>query len=119
MGIPAPFVALVRLTPAWKGAKATAHTLPYDWAALGEQRMYGAPLSADEWASVTLPTLVAHGAKSPAVLREGSKALAEALPNAELPVLEGVSHYLKMPLLAPILAEFFTARQPATSDASR
>jgi pimeloyl-ACP methyl ester carboxylesterase len=108
MGIPAPIVALMRLMPFWKGAKAVAHTLPYDWAALGEERMYGAPLNADDWASVTVPTLVVHGSKSPAVLREGSRALAAALPNAELRVLEGVSHNLKMPVLAPLLAEFFT-----------
>jgi pimeloyl-ACP methyl ester carboxylesterase len=96
----------------------SSHTLPYDWAALGEERMYGAPLSADEWASVTVPTLVVHGAKSPAVLQQGSRALAQTLPNAELRVLEGVSHDLKMPVLAPILARFFTAREPASTDAS-
>jgi hypothetical protein len=28
MGIPAPFVALMRLMPMWKGLKATAHTSP-------------------------------------------------------------------------------------------
>jgi pimeloyl-ACP methyl ester carboxylesterase len=109
MGIPAPMVALMRLAPFWKGAKAVAHTLPYDWAALGEQHMYGAPLDAGDRASVTVPTLVVHGSKSPAVLQEGSRALAAALPNAELRVLEGVSHNLKMPILAPLLAEFFTA----------
>jgi len=43
MGIPAPFVALMRLMPMWKGLKATAHILPYDWAALGKHTMYGAP----------------------------------------------------------------------------
>jgi pimeloyl-ACP methyl ester carboxylesterase len=41
MGIPAPFVALIRLTPRWKEVKATAHTLPYDWAVLGNHTMYG------------------------------------------------------------------------------
>jgi pimeloyl-ACP methyl ester carboxylesterase len=108
MGIPAPFVALMRLMPMWKGLKATAHTLPYDWAALGEHTMYGAPLDADEWAPVTVPTLVAYGAKSPSVLQQGSRALARVLPNAELRELEGMSHNLKMDLLAPVLAEFFT-----------
>ena len=44
IGIPAPFVALMPLMPMWKGLKATAHTLPYDWAALGKHTMYGAPL---------------------------------------------------------------------------
>jgi pimeloyl-ACP methyl ester carboxylesterase len=95
VGIPAPIVALMRLTPMWKGLRATAHTLPYDWAALGEHTMYGAPLSAEERSSVTVPTLVAYGAKSPAVLREGSRALAAVLPNAELRELEGVSHNVR------------------------
>jgi pimeloyl-ACP methyl ester carboxylesterase len=109
MGIPAPFVALMRLAPMWRGLKATAHTLPYDWAALGKHTMYGAPLDAAEWASVTAPTLVVYGAKSPAVLQQGSRALAAVLPNAEPHKLEGVSHNLKMKPLAPVLADFFAA----------
>jgi hypothetical protein len=70
--------------------------------------MYGAPLNADEWASVTMPTQVVYGAKSPDELRQGSRALANVLPNAELHGLEGVSHNVKMNLLAPVLADFFT-----------
>ncbi|HEV2724527.1 MAG TPA: alpha/beta hydrolase [Thermoleophilaceae bacterium] len=110
VGVPAPFVALMRLMPMWKGLEATAHTLPYDWAALGRHTMYGAPLDAEEWAPVAAPTLVVHGAKSPAVLKQGSRALAEVLPNAELRELEGVSHNVKMDVLAPVLAEFFTRK---------
>ncbi len=108
IGVPAPFVALMRLTPMWKGLKATAHTLPYDWAALGKHRMYGAPLDAQEWAAVTVPTLVVYGAKSAPVLQQGSRALAEVLPDAELRELEGVGHNVKMEALAPVLVEFFT-----------
>ena len=110
VGVPAPFVALMRLMPMWKGLEATAHTLPYDWAALGRHTMYGAPLDPDEWAAVTMPTLVAYGAKSPAVLQQGSRALAEVLPNAELRELAGISHNVKMKVLAPVLGEFFTRR---------
>jgi pimeloyl-ACP methyl ester carboxylesterase len=115
IGIPAPFVALMPLMPMWKGLKSTAHTLPYDWAALGKHTMYGAPLSTDEWASVTVPTLVVTGAKSPEVLQQGSRALAEVLPNAELRELEGVSHNIKMKVLAPVLTEFFAAEDRATA----
>ena len=115
IGIPAPFVALMRLLPMWKGIEATALTLPYDWAALGKHTMYGAPLNAEEWASVEVSTLVAYGAKSPAVLQEGSRALAEVLPNAELRELKGVSHNLKMNVLAPVLAEFFAGIDGSTS----
>jgi pimeloyl-ACP methyl ester carboxylesterase len=99
--------------PMWKGLKATAHTLPYDWAALGKHTMYGAPLDAGEWASVTMPTLVVYGAKSPALLQEGSRALGEVLPNAERRELEGVSHNIKMKALAPVLADFFTRKTDA------
>jgi pimeloyl-ACP methyl ester carboxylesterase len=108
MGIPAPLVALMRLTPMWKRLKATAHTLPYDWAALGKHTMYGAPLNAEEWASITMPTLVVTGEKSPAVLHQGSRALADVLPRAELRSLAGVSHNPKMKVLAPVLARFLT-----------
>jgi pimeloyl-ACP methyl ester carboxylesterase len=111
IGIPAPFVALMRLMPMWKGLKATAHTLPYDWAALGKHTMYGSPLNPEEWASVTVPTLVVYGAKSPDVLQQGSRALAEVLPNAELRKLDGVSHNVKMNVLAPVLEEFFAVRE--------
>lgn len=115
VGVPAPFVALMRLTPMWKGLRATAHTLPYDWAALGKHTMYGAPLNPEEWGTVTVPTLVAHGAKSPDVLQEGSRALAEVLPNAELRKLEGVSHNVKMNRLAPVLTEFFAGEDHAAA----
>jgi pimeloyl-ACP methyl ester carboxylesterase len=107
IGIPAPFVAVMPLLPMWKGIKATAHTLPYDWAALGEHTMYGAPLDPAEWASVTMSTQVVYGSKTADVLRQSSRALAEVLPNAELRELEGVSHNVKMNLLAPVLTEFF------------
>jgi pimeloyl-ACP methyl ester carboxylesterase len=115
IGIPAPFVGLMRLTPMWKGLRATAPTLPYDWAALGKHRMYGEPLDPKEFSSITAPALVAYGAKSPAVLREGSRALAAVLPNAELRELEGLSHNVKMNVLAPVLAEFFTAEREAAA----
>jgi pimeloyl-ACP methyl ester carboxylesterase len=116
IGIPAPFVALMRLTPMWKGLKATAHTLPYDWAALGKHTMYGAPLDAEEWTAVTMPVQVVYGGKSPTLLREGSRALAEVLPNAELREVEGLSHNVKMDAVAPVLAEFLSRE---TEDASR
>jgi pimeloyl-ACP methyl ester carboxylesterase len=110
VGVPAPFVALMRLMPMWRQLEANAHTLPYDWAALGEHTVHGAPLDPEEWASVRIPALVAFGSKSPAALQEGSRALAEVLPNAALRELEGVSHNVKMEALAPLLARFFTAR---------
>ncbi len=107
MGMPAPLVAAMRLMPAWKLMKANAHTLPYDWAALGAEHMRGDPLRREEWSAVTVPTLVVYGGKSSSNLQKGSRALAEVLPNAELRVLEGVGHTLKADALAPLLVDFF------------
>ncbi len=114
MGIPAPGVAAMRLMPMWKQLEAGAMTLPYDWAALGEHNMRGEPLRTAEWASVTVPTLVVYGAKSPTNLQKGSRALADVLPQAELRTLPGVSHNLKVKPLAPMLLEFF-AQEPAST----
>jgi pimeloyl-ACP methyl ester carboxylesterase len=109
IGIPAPFVALMPLMPMWKDLKATAHTLPYDWAALGAHTMSGAPLDPREWAAVTVPVQVLYGAKSPQSLQQGSRALAEVLPDAELRELAGMSHNLKVEGVAPVVAEFVAA----------
>jgi pimeloyl-ACP methyl ester carboxylesterase len=114
IGIPAPFVALMRLMPMWKGLRKTAHTLPHDWAALGAHTMYGAALDPDEWAGVTMPALVVYGGKSPEPLREGSKALSAVLPDAQLRELAGASHNVKTDVVVPLLAEFFAGdRRPA------
>lgn len=119
MGMPAPIVAMMRLMPAWKDMAATAHTLPYDWAALGEHNMQGHPLRPGEFASITLPALVVRGGKSPANLRKGSEALAEILPNARLRVLEGISHNLKVDAIAPVLEEFLADGTHPEPDGSR
>jgi pimeloyl-ACP methyl ester carboxylesterase len=117
MGMPVPVVTVMRLMPMWKEMAANAHTLPYDWAALGEHNMQGDPLQPDEWASVTVPALVVHGAKTSSNVRKGSQALAGVLPGAELRVLEGVAHNLKVDAITPVLREFLT-KQP-TGDFER
>lgn len=106
MGMPGPVVSVMRLMPAWRDMTASADTLPYDWAALGAHNMQGEPLRRDEWSSVTVPVLVAYGEKSPDNLKNGSRALAEILPNAELRALPGIGHRLKVAVLAPVLSEF-------------
>jgi pimeloyl-ACP methyl ester carboxylesterase len=113
MGMPAPAVAAMRLMPMWKQMQANAPTLRYDWAALGEHNMQGRPLRAEEWASITVPALVVYGGKSPSSLQHGARALADVLPNAELRVLEGMSHRLKVEVLAPVLADFFESHASA------
>jgi hypothetical protein len=71
IGIAAPFVARMQLMPMWKGMKPVAHTLPYDWAALGRSNMYGTPLRA-----------VCDGADSGRVRREEPGRAQERLAGA-------------------------------------
>ena len=44
--------------------------------------------------SISVPTLVIHGSEDPLVLVEGGKDTAEAIPGAELLIIEGMGHNL-------------------------
>ena len=78
-GAPRPFVAVMPLVmrSAWKKNQSVAHTLRYDltlledWSVLRERST-----------SVTVPTLVIGGEKSPAPLKDAVATVAGALPNA-------------------------------------
>ncbi len=111
MGMPAPAVLAMRLMPMWRLMQANAPTLVYDWAALGEHNMRGDALRAEEWASVTMPALVVCGTKSSSTLQNGARALSEVLPCADLRVLDGMGHRMKVAVLAPVLAEFLEGHE--------
>ena len=55
-----------------------------------------------------LPTLVIHGAEDPLIAVSGGQATAEAIPGAELDVIDGMGHDLPRPLW-PTLAERIAA----------
>jgi pimeloyl-ACP methyl ester carboxylesterase len=104
MGAPAPAITLFRLArPLWSRLKAVAHTLPYDTAIMGDNRV-----GADPWGSIATPTLVIDGGKAPAAVGKGADALAAVLPNAERRTLEGQSHNVSMKVLAPVLDRWFS-----------
>jgi pimeloyl-ACP methyl ester carboxylesterase len=107
MGIPGYVVATMRITPFWPKLKATANSTPHDWAVMREF-MRGEPLRAEDWAGVTVPTLVIAGAKSEPLLRKGARAAAEVLPNAEHVELPKLSHNPDVRILAPAAGEFLT-----------
>jgi pimeloyl-ACP methyl ester carboxylesterase len=106
VGVPGFFIALMRLLPMWSKLKAVAHTLPYDGAIVKENQR-GQPLPASQWASVTVPTLVMDGGKSPVWMRHANRSLASILPNAQYRTLEGQTHMLKPKVHAPMVVEFF------------
>jgi pimeloyl-ACP methyl ester carboxylesterase len=111
MGAPGFVIPLLKVMPgAWAKLTAVAHTLPYD-ARLVEGYQTGRPLTAGEWDSVTVPTLVMSGTEreSPGILVHGSAAVAQALPNAELVVRKGLGHAKKLTptVIADTLISFF------------
>ncbi len=112
VGIPAPFVAVMSLLPMFKKVAANGHTLMFDYAALGDHNMHGSPLRAEEWATVTCPTLVAYGAKTASGHKHASRALADVLPNATLRELPGQNHNVSTNAIVPVLAEFVTGSAP-------
>jgi pimeloyl-ACP methyl ester carboxylesterase len=118
--IPAEFVAQMRhapmgevfdaemRTPEWAEMEKVAHTLAYDGTIMGDT-MTGKPLPPKKWASVTSPTLVIVGGNSEAFFHNGAQALVEALPSAQLSVLEGQDHAVAPKALAPVLVDFFAS----------
>jgi pimeloyl-ACP methyl ester carboxylesterase len=106
VGVPRLFIGLMRLSPLWSKLKAIAHTLPYD-GALVQDHQRGRPLSTERWASVTAPTLVMAGGKSPRWMRNGNGALASVLRNAHYRTLDGQNHMLRPKAHTPTLVEFF------------
>ncbi len=115
MGMPSIIPIVLRLTPMWPRLKRLAHTIPYDWALLGDD-INGKPLDPAEWSTLTARTLVMSGSKSPAQLRTAARALAEVLPNAEHRELERQSHNVAMKALAPVIADYVAgARRPVAA----
>ena len=108
VGMPWYFIAPLRVLPTWSKLEAIAHTLPYD-GAIVKDHQHGRPLAANGWASVTIPTLVMAGTKSPAWMQHGNEALARVLPNATYRTLDGQTHVLEPKAHAGALLEFFTA----------
>lgn len=89
---------------AWVAAlEPLARTLPYDIAVAAG----GVPT--DELANVDIPVLVIGGANSPAWFQRSVAEQAAAVPGARQVTLDGYDHNAPPEVLAPILAEFFTA----------
>jgi pimeloyl-ACP methyl ester carboxylesterase len=107
VGVPGLMVTVMSLTPPWRKLQAVAHTLPYDLHILGDTGR-GRPLDADRWNGVTVPAIVLDGGKSPQYMRNGAKALSDALPKATYRTLPGQTHIVKAAALAPAVKQFLT-----------
>jgi pimeloyl-ACP methyl ester carboxylesterase len=111
VGVPAPFVVIMRLMPwIWRKLEAVAHTLPYDAAVMTAFRIPRARL-----AVIGTPVLVMNGAKSDQRLKDAARAIAETVPGAHHRELAGQTHNVKPDALAPAVVEFLSA--PAATPA--
>jgi pimeloyl-ACP methyl ester carboxylesterase len=106
VGVPTPFIGLMRVLPAWKKMTGIAHTLPYDLAIVNPDQQ-GRPLPAGRYDGVTQDTLVIAGGKSPRYMRNAQAAIAAAVPGGRLETLPGQTHMVKAKVTGPVLARFF------------
>ncbi|WP_127476876.1 alpha/beta fold hydrolase [Microbacterium sulfonylureivorans] len=112
IGVPAFGVAIMRLLPLWRDAKALTHTLRYDFAVL-DGLQAGHPLPAQRWAGLTAPTTVMVGSKSEAFFHRSAQAFAAAVPAAEYESLDGAHHGSPEMSPAGIAARIKTLFAPA------
>ncbi len=102
VGVPAPFVVMMRLMPwIWRKLAAVAHTLPYDAAVMTGFRVPRARL-----ATIGVPVLVLNGSKTDPRLRDAARAIAAAIPGARHGELAGQTHNVNPGVLAPAVTEF-------------
>ena len=106
VGVPAFGIVMMQLLPVWKGLKAVAHTLPNDLTIVLPFEQ-GKPLPAGHYASVTVPTLVIAGGKSPEYMRNAQAAIADQIPDARLVTLAGQTHMVKPRATTPALVGHF------------
>jgi pimeloyl-ACP methyl ester carboxylesterase len=105
VGLPAPFIGLMRVLPAWKKMTGIAHTLPYDLAIVTPYQQ-GEPLPDGHYADIGQETLVIAGGKSPVYMRNAQAAIAGALPHGMLETLPGQTHMVKAKVTGPVVSRF-------------
>ncbi|HYP47267.1 MAG TPA: alpha/beta hydrolase [Thermoleophilaceae bacterium] len=112
VGMPAPLVQLMRITPPFRKLKRVAHTLPYDAALVADPLGAERELPTRRWTSIQAPVTVIAGGKSPDSMRQANADLAELL-GAEYRTLDGQNHMIKGRALAPVLAQVLKAGRTA------
>jgi pimeloyl-ACP methyl ester carboxylesterase len=110
VGVPAFGIFMMKLLPnVWPKLRAVAHTLPYDFAALGDTQK-GSPLPQelrDTYARIASPTLALAGGKSPEWMHHNGKTIAQSVRSGRFQVVLGQTHNASAKAMAPVLREFF------------
>ena len=103
VGVPAPFVWLMRFMNFWKSAVAAANTLPYDAACVNAFE-----LPTERFRSITTPTVILAGGATPASLKRAAEEVSKTVPGATLRVVPKQNHGIKPASLRPVLVELFS-----------
>lgn len=121
VGVPGFVVFIMGLLPMFKGLKAVAHTLPYDFAVLGDTQR-GGPLPeefSNALRSVTVPTLVAAGGKSADWFKHTARVVSEQFGGEKhTAIVPGQNHNASAKAVAPMLIDFFAPEAAATRAAA-
>ncbi|MEU5976045.1 alpha/beta fold hydrolase [Streptomyces sp. NPDC047315] len=104
LGTPGNMIEQMRDFPLWSELTAAAHTLPYDYAVMGDGAVPVRLLH-----EVAVRVLVIEGGASAPSMREAMRLVAEALPRARHRTLTGQTHQVAPHVLAPVVAAFFAS----------
>ena len=110
IGMPTEVVAQLRHAPFRPALEELAHTLVYEAMIIGDLTLPTALLT-----SIETPTLVIEGEKSPPVLRDAARAVADTLPNGRLCTLAGETHDISPAPTAAAIREFLARRNEAVT----
>lgn len=88
-----------------------AHTLPYDFAVLGDTQSGGAMPAElrEKLGSIQAPTLAMAGGKSPPWMHHAARKVAESVARGVFAVVPGQDHNVAAKAIAPRLIEAFTS----------
>lgn len=100
IGMPRVFVALLPFMPGWRTMKALAPTLRYDIDLTRE------PPPVERFSSISVPTGVVVGEKSPDEIHEVGRQISEAIPTASFEELLGQGHMVSAKALLPLLNRY-------------
>jgi pimeloyl-ACP methyl ester carboxylesterase len=103
-GLPDGQLQAMRGMPFWSRMVSLAPQLAYD-VRLGN----GGSVPVDRLAAIACPTLAVAGGLSPAWATDGASAIAGAVPDGRLEILEGQHHGVDQGVAAAVLREFFGA----------
>lgn len=100
VGMPEQVVNQLRHAPFRPYLESIAHTTVYDATLVCE------PPQASDLARITVPTLVITGTETHNTFRKANESLASSVSQGQYLCLEGQSHHLDAPVLAPLVRDF-------------